>query len=78
MKAIVVREFGDPDVMKLEETPTPSPGPGQTLVRIKAAGVNPADTCARSGGGAAKPPLPYTPGQTARESWKRLGPRSLA
>ena len=32
------------------------------LVRVKAAGVNPADTYMRSGNYAAKPPLPYTPG----------------
>ncbi|MGO9412966.1 MAG: NADPH:quinone reductase [Spirochaetia bacterium] len=74
MKAIVVREFGDPDVMKLEETPTPSPGPGQILVRIKAAGVNPADTYARSGGGAAKPPLPYTPGTDGAGVVEAIGP----
>ena len=29
MKAIVVREFGGPDVMKLEDVPVPAPGPGQ-------------------------------------------------
>jgi NADPH2:quinone reductase len=62
MKAIVVREFGGPDVLKIEELPTPKPGPGQVLVRIKAAGVNPADTYARTGNYATKPRLPYTPG----------------
>jgi len=62
MKAIVVREFGGPEVLKLEETARPEPGPGQVLVRIMAAGVNPADTYMRSGNYANKPPLPYTPG----------------
>ncbi len=62
MKAIVVREFGGPEVMKLEDVRVPSVGPGQVLVRIKAAGVNPADTYARSGGYALKPTLPWTPG----------------
>lgn len=62
MKAIVVREFGDPDVMQVQEIPTPQPGPGQVLVRIKAAGVNPADTYMRTGNYSIKPPLPYTPG----------------
>jgi len=60
VKAIIVRQYGDPDVMKIEEASTPTPGPGQVLVRVRAAGVNPADTYARSG--ATKPPLPYTPG----------------
>src|SRR5208283_2554272 len=62
MKAIVVREFGGPEVMKLEEIPAPKPGPGQVVVRMKAAGVNPADTYMRSGNYSNKPPLPYTPG----------------
>jgi NADPH2:quinone reductase len=48
--------------MKLEETAKPAPGAGQLLIRIHAAGVNPADTYMRSGTYARKPALPYTPG----------------
>lgn len=62
MKAILVRQFGGPEVLKLEEAPTPKPGAGQVLVRIHAAGVNPYDTYMRAGTYAVKPPLPYTPG----------------
>jgi NADPH2:quinone reductase len=62
MKAIVVHEFGAPEVLKFEETAKPVPGPGQILVHIRAAGVNPADTYIRSGNYARKPSLPYTPG----------------
>lgn len=62
MKAILAHEFGPPEVMKLEEIPVPKVGPSQVLVRVKAAGVNPADTYMRSGMYAIKPPLPYTPG----------------
>jgi NADPH:quinone reductase len=62
MKAILVREFGGPEVMKLEEIPTPKPAAGQVLVRIHAAGVNPYDTYMCAGTYAIKPPLPYTPG----------------
>lgn len=62
MKAILVREFGGPEVLKLEEVPTPKPATGQVLVRIHAAGVNPYDTYMRAGTYAVKPPLPYTPG----------------
>ncbi len=65
MKAIVVHEFGGPEVLKLEEVPTPKPAAGQVLVRIHAAGVNPYDTYMRAGTYAVKPPLPYTPGSDA-------------
>jgi NADPH:quinone reductase len=62
MKAILVREFGGPDVLKLEDVPTPKPAAGEVLVRIHAAGVNPYDTYMRAGTYPRKPPLPYTPG----------------
>jgi NADPH:quinone reductase len=62
MRAIVVREFGAPEVMRLEEIGTLEPGPGQVLVNIRAAGVNPVDAYVRTGTYAVKPPLPYTPG----------------
>jgi NADPH:quinone reductase len=62
MKAIVVREFGPPDVMKLEDGPEPVPGPGQITIRVRAVGVNPVDTYIRAGTYARKPDLPYTPG----------------
>jgi NADPH2:quinone reductase len=62
MRAIIVREFGGPDVMKLETVPTPTPGPSQVLVRIRAAGVNPVEGYIRAGTYARKPNLPYVPG----------------
>jgi NADPH2:quinone reductase len=62
LKAVRVHEFGAPEVMRLEEVPGLKPGPGQVVVRVKAVGVNPADTYARLGTYARKPTLPYTPG----------------
>jgi NADPH2:quinone reductase len=62
MKAILVRQFGGPEVLKLEEVAAPKPGSGQVLVKVHAAGVNPADTYARTGNYAILPNLPYTPG----------------
>ena len=65
MKAIQVKEFGGPEVLKLEEIPTPKPDAGQVLVRVHSAGVNPYDTLMRAGTYPIKPPLPYTPGSDA-------------
>ena len=65
MKAIRVREFGGPEVLRLEDVPELRPGPGEIVVRVKAAGVNPVDAYIRSGTYARKPTLPYTPGMDA-------------
>jgi len=62
MKAIRAHEFGGPERLVLDEVKDLNPGPGQVLVRIHAAGVNPADTYIRTGTYAIKPALPYTPG----------------
>jgi NADPH:quinone reductase len=74
VKAIVVREFGEPDVLRLEEVPDPAPRPGQVVVRIEAAGVNPVETYIRRGAYAKKPTLPYTPGADAAGTIAALGP----
>ena len=63
MKAIIVKEFGGPEVMKSEDVPTLEPRGSQVLVRILAAGINPVDTYLRSGIHAHAPKLPYTPGK---------------
>ncbi len=73
MKAIVVHEYGEPEVMKLEELPTPEPGDGQVSVKIEAAGVNPVDTYLRSGNHAHAPALPYTPGKDAAGVVQKTG-----
>lgn len=61
MKAIRVHQFGEPDVLKLEEVPDPKPGPGQVVVKIKAVGVNPVETYIRAGRYGPKE-FPFTPG----------------
>jgi NADPH:quinone reductase-like Zn-dependent oxidoreductase len=49
MKAVVVHEYGGPEVLKFEEYPDPVPGEGDVLVRVAAASVNPIDYKRRAG-----------------------------
>jgi len=63
MKAIVVSEFGKPEVLKYVDHPKPEPTDEQLLIEVKAIGVNPVDTYKRSGYGTyATSKLPYIPG----------------
>jgi NADPH:quinone reductase-like Zn-dependent oxidoreductase len=43
VKAIVMREYGGPDVLDLQEIRRPEPSPTEILVRVATAGVNPVD-----------------------------------
>jgi NADPH2:quinone reductase len=74
MKAIRVREFGPPAVMKMEDVPDPQAGARQLVIAVKAAGVNPVDTYIRAGTYAKKPALPYTPGFDAAGIVESVGP----
>jgi NADPH:quinone reductase-like Zn-dependent oxidoreductase len=49
MKAIVVHQYGGPEVLKFEEYPDPVAGPGEVLVRVAATSVNPIDYKRRAG-----------------------------
>lgn len=40
MRAVVHRQYGDPDVLALEEIPRPVPGEDEVLIRVHAAGVS--------------------------------------
>ncbi len=53
MKAIVQREFGGPEVLRIEEVEAPEPIPTEVQVRVRAAGVNPVDFKTRQGKGMA-------------------------
>lgn len=60
MKAMVIREFGPPDVMRLEDIPTPTPGPDEVLIRVHAVSVNRTlDLAVRAGTYAVPAALPH-------------------
>lgn len=44
MRAVVVREFGDPGILEVTHVPRPDPGAGQVRIAVSAAGVNPVDS----------------------------------
>src|SRR5919197_6074880 len=73
MKAIRVKEFGGPEVLRVEEMPAPQPGSDQVLVRIHAIGVNPVETYIRAGTYARLPALPYTPGNDGAGVVEQVG-----
>ena len=49
MKAVVIREAGGPDVLKIESLPVPTPKPGEVLIRVKAFGLNRSEMFTRQG-----------------------------
>jgi NADPH:quinone reductase-like Zn-dependent oxidoreductase len=50
MKAVVIHQYGGPDVLKFEDYPDPVAGAGEVVVRVAAASINPIDIIERSGG----------------------------
>jgi NADPH:quinone reductase-like Zn-dependent oxidoreductase len=66
MKAVVIRQFGDPNVLKLEDVPQPVLEPGEIAIKVRAATVNQTlDVALRAGKYARRPPLPHVPGSDA-------------
>jgi len=62
MRAVVIREHGDPDALAVEDRPDPEPGPGEVRVRIRAAALNHLDLWVRKGVPGVRYPLPLVPG----------------
>ena len=49
MKAIVVRQYGGPEVLRYEEVSDPEPTPGEVLLKVRVSGFNYADVMMRVG-----------------------------
>lgn len=50
MRAVVLRDHGDVDVLSVEEVPVPEPGPDEVLVAVRSSAMNRADVLQRRGG----------------------------
>jgi NADPH:quinone reductase-like Zn-dependent oxidoreductase len=77
MKAIVIHQYGPPDVLKYEDVPDPAPRPGEIRIRIHAATVNRVlDVSVRAGKEAAyrQPVLPLIPGVDCAGIVDAVGP----
>ena len=62
MRAMVVRRYGPPEALELQQSPEPRPKPGEVLIRVKAIGVNFADLLQRMGLYPKTPKPPFIPG----------------
>ncbi|MDZ7954950.1 quinone oxidoreductase [Nostoc sp. DedQUE09] len=73
MKAIQFHEYGDADVLRLENLPVPELKPGEVLIRVEATGINFADILQRRNIYVYTPQLPFTPGFEVAGTIEKLG-----
>jgi NADPH:quinone reductase-like Zn-dependent oxidoreductase len=59
MKAVVISQYGGPEVLEYKDFPDPSPGPDEVLVRVIATSINPFDLKQRSGEAKAFAPISF-------------------
>jgi len=73
MKAGVIRRFGGPEVIEIEDLPVPQPKAGEVLVRVVAAGVGPWDALIREDQGGVKSDFPITLGSDIAGTVETVG-----
>jgi NADPH2:quinone reductase len=74
MRAVVVKEFGVPDDLSIEELPNPVPKAGEVAIDIEAVAVNFVDLLVISGKYQFLPPRPFTPGKLPAGIVTAVGP----
>jgi putative PIG3 family NAD(P)H quinone oxidoreductase len=74
MRAVVITEPGEPDVLQWAEVPDPVPGPGDVLIDVAAAGLNRADLLQRQGFYPPPPGAPPYPGMECSGRIIEAGP----
>jgi NADPH:quinone reductase-like Zn-dependent oxidoreductase len=78
MSAMVLREHGGPDVLRLEQLPIAEPGPGEVRVRVKAVALNHLDIWVRKGGPAFHLEYPHRLGSDIAGVIDAVGPGAAA
>ena len=73
MKALLCREYGPIDRLKVEEIPSPKAGPEQVVVEVKTSSLNFPDVLLVQGLYQVKPPLPFSPGMELAGVVKEVG-----
>jgi NADPH:quinone reductase len=71
MRAVVVPEYGGPEVLTLADLPEPEPGPGEVTIAVRFAGVNFTDVRNRIGDGLGV--VPFVPGVEVAGTVRRVG-----
>ena len=74
MRAIVISEFGGPEVLQVAEVPDPRPGPGEVVLEVTATAVNRADLMQREGNYPPPPGASEIPGLEVSGVVAEIGP----
>jgi NADPH2:quinone reductase len=74
MRAMVVTEFGPPEVLRLQQMPQPRPGPADLLIEVHAAALNPIDFKIRRGAFGKGRKFPFIPGYDVSGVIREMGP----
>jgi len=74
VKALICREYGPIEGLKVEEVASPHPGPNEVVVEVKASSLNFPDALLVQGLYQVKTPLPFSPGMELAGIVKEVGP----
>ena len=75
MKAVVVREFGPPESIRVEDFAAPQPRDDEILINVDVAGVNFPDMLVMAGKYQTLPPRPFVPGKECAGVVAKIGKR---
>jgi NADPH:quinone reductase len=74
LRAVVITQPGDLDVLEVADRPARDAGAGEVRIAVKAAAVNPTDVGLRQRGGPPDLPAPWVPGMDAAGVVESIGP----